>query len=108
MLALIIALAVVSLPLFAAPSPAHAATIVVNSTGDAATGCPTTCTLRAAIASAALGDTITFSLTLPASIVVGSPLPLTQDLTITGPGAAQLAVDGNHAVTVFTMTAGTV
>lgn len=106
---LLLALCLLSIPLglmlfFPQPPPVHAAaSFTVNSLGDAPDDKPGDgicrsvemfCTLRAAImeANALLGaDTIAFSLTLPATIVLGSPLPtITEDLTINGPGAPSL------------------
>jgi CSLREA domain-containing protein len=97
-------LASLSLLLFAwaAPGPVHAATLVVNSLGDepdaAINGnCLTalnTCTLRAAIQEAnVIGgpDTITFS--VAGMAVLGSSLPpITDPLTIAGPGSSQLTI----------------
>jgi CSLREA domain-containing protein len=64
------------------------------------------CTLRAAIQQAnenAGQNAIVFELTYPATITVGvDPLPaIMQDLVISGPGAANLTIDGNHVATVF-------
>src|SRR4051812_12445750 len=74
-----------------APANLRAATITVTSVADSGTG-----TLREALASASSGDTISFSLTTPARITLSSgELLVTKSLTISGPGASNLAVDGN-------------
>ena len=74
-----------------------AADIIVTSTADSGAG-----TLRAALASAASGDTIRFSLSLPATISLNSGrLSVTKSLTIVGPGPGDLAVDAMHADTAF-------
>src|SRR5882724_2920574 len=75
----------------------QAATITVSNTADNGPG-----SLRAAIALAANGDTITFSVMTPATITITSgELSLTKSLTIFGPGDGNLAVDGNHVGRVF-------
>jgi CSLREA domain-containing protein len=83
-----------------------AATWVVTKTADTNDGkCDGDCSLREAIAAAGSGDTINFSgLTLPATItltlgdlVIGNFMTI----TINGPGADQLAIDGNQASRVF-------
>lgn len=85
--------------LAALTSPASAGTLTVTDLGDAGTGaCQATCTLRDAIASAAPGDTIAFASTLsyPATITLnGQELLIYKDLLLVGPGARQLAIDGN-------------
>ena len=86
-----------------------AATFTVTNTGDngginpppgAGTG-----TLRQAIidANGAAGaDTINFQAGLTGTIILASALPqITQDLTISGPGAGVLTVSGNHLYQVF-------
>jgi hypothetical protein len=71
-------------------------TIVVTNTNDSGSG-----SLRAAIAAAAPGDTINFNLTYPATITLSSTLEIGKNLTISGPGASNLAVSGNHSVPVL-------
>ncbi|HEY4239987.1 MAG TPA: right-handed parallel beta-helix repeat-containing protein [Kofleriaceae bacterium] len=68
---------------------AHAATFTVTSTADSGTG-----TLRDAITQAnAAGGTNTVTITATGTITLASSLPtITTAMTITGPGAAQLAV----------------
>jgi len=105
---------------------ALAATITVTTVADE-NGSGPNCSLREAIASAngdadvggcvgvgAYGaDTIVFAstLSLPATIPLTDPasaLTISSDVTITGPGATQLAIDGNHTTQVFSITAGQV
>src|SRR5437899_2206735 len=68
----------------------NAATIPVTSTADDGSGG----TLREALASAADGDTINFSVTGTILLTSGELL-VTNSLTITGPGPVGLSVDGN-------------
>lgn len=83
--------------------PAPAKTITVTNTNDSGAG-----SLRGAITSASSGDTIKFHLpAYPATIALSSVLPINTSLTISGPGAASLAVSGNHAVQVFQVAEGT-
>jgi hypothetical protein len=91
-------LAVVPLP------TAHATTVTVTNTDDDGSG-----SLREAIASAAPGDTIAFSLTYPATITLTSgELTIAKNLTIDGPGADQLAISGDDASRVFHISSGEV
>jgi hypothetical protein len=73
------------------PAPVHAANFVVT---DPADGTPNS--LRAIIAAAQDGDTITFdtSSTGPAIILNLGPLAITRSITISGPGAANLSISG--------------
>ena len=73
---------------------ADAATITVTSTADAGGSCPgASCTLRQAIATAASGDTINFSLPANSAITLTSAeLLINKNLTISGPGANLLSV----------------
>ncbi len=76
---------------------ASAATLTVTNTADSGAS-----SLRDAIAMANSGDTINFSLPNPSTITLTSgTLAIYKNLTITGPGATQLAVDANHQSTVF-------
>lgn len=71
--------------------PSFANTITVTNTDDSGAG-----SLRDAIATAASGDTINFNVPVPATITLTSGyLTIDKNLTITGPGAAQLAISGN-------------
>lgn len=64
--------------------------------------------LRDAIINANNGDTIDFSPGLSGTIVLASPpLTLSKNLTIIGPGAGVLGVDGNGGVGIFRLTTGT-
>lgn len=70
----------------------------------------TTCALRDALAYATSGtDTVVFKGGIGAAITLvaaNGPLVVGTNMTIAGPGAAQLAVDGNNAVTVFFVASG--
>ena len=80
--------------------PVFGATITVTNTNDGGPG-----SLRDAIATAASGDTIDFSLSYPATIAVNTALTIDsagpKSLTITGPGASLLTISGGDAVSVF-------
>jgi hypothetical protein len=82
-------------------SSASAATIAVTSNGDAGAG-----TLRAAIAAANPGDTIT----VPAMTITLSSgeLPIAENLTIAGAGAGSTIVSGGNISRVFHVSSGTV
>jgi CSLREA domain-containing protein len=103
-----------------------AATITVTTVADE-NGSGPNCSLREAIASAngdadvggcvGVGvygaDTIVLgaTLSLPATMTLTDPagaLTVTSDVTITGPGATQLAIDGNHTTRVFSISSGQV
>ena len=72
------------------------ATINVTSTADSGAG-----TLRAALASAADGDTIDASGVTGTILLTSGELLVTNSVTILGPGPANLAVNGNAASRVF-------
>jgi hypothetical protein len=75
----------------------HAATITVMNTNDSGSG-----SLRQALADANDGDTINFDASATGTIALTSGELLVNDsITISGPGANILAVDGNHASRVF-------
>src|SRR5438128_12410435 len=74
---------------------AHAATITVINTNDSGPG-----SLRQALANANNGDTINFAVTGAITLTSGG-LGITKNVTISGPGANQLAVDGNQVTLVF-------
>jgi hypothetical protein len=80
--------------------PAHAATITVINTNDSGPR-----SLRQALAIANDGDTIMFAVT--GSIVLTSgELFVDKSITISGPGADNLAVDGNASSRVFHIASG--
>src|SRR5439155_13173032 len=81
--------------------PVFSTTITVTNTNDSGTG-----SLRAAIGSAAAGDTISFALPLPATIALNTPLTLGTNVTISGPDASNLAISGGDSVVVFIINAG--
>jgi hypothetical protein len=78
-----------------APATMRAATITVTTTADSGAG-----TLRAALASAANGDTIDAT-GVTGTILLTSGTLFANGVTILGPGPANLAVDGNAAGRVF-------
>ncbi len=80
--------------------PAFAALQTVTNTDDSGPG-----SLRAAVAAANAGDTIQFNVSGIITLTSGELL-LTKGLTITGPGASQLAVSGGHASRIFTIGFG--
>jgi Domain of unknown function (DUF5050)/Thrombospondin type 3 repeat len=82
------------------PTPSGAAT--VTTTADSGPG-----SLRDTIASASPGDTIDFSLPANSTITLTSgELLVDKNLTISGPGANTLAVDGNASSRVFHISPG--
>ena len=100
-------------------TPAMADTFTVNSNGNASDqtidgSCVTTsnvCTLRAALeeanANAPQADTIDFAPSMPAGIQLTSALPtITDSVTINGPGAGQLAIDGANSYRVLDVQTG--
>jgi CSLREA domain-containing protein len=114
-----VVVAIAATALLLAPS-AFANAFTVNDNGDAPDAnvgngiCATAgnvCTLRAAIQEANAppqqSDTIDFAPSVTGQIVLTSALPqITDDLTITGPGAGQLAVDGDNSFRVFDIGSG--
>jgi hypothetical protein len=86
----------VAVLLFAATAmSAHAATITVTNTNDSGPG-----SLRQALANANNGDTINFAVTGVIALTSGE-LVITRNVTISGPGANQLSIDGNQGTFVF-------
>ncbi len=73
----------------------QAATITVTNTNDSGAG-----SLRQALADAYNGDTIDFGVTGTITLTTGELL-VDKNVTISGPGAAILAVDANHASRAF-------
>jgi CSLREA domain-containing protein len=102
---------------YEAPSDPLASGLVVNTTADHDDGVcgGTDCTLREAIAraetlSTASPPAVTFAASVTGTITLNiNPIELTitTSMTISGPGARLLAISGNHADRVFTVTAGT-
>ncbi len=66
--------------------------------------CDADCSLREAIDDAVSGDEIRFGVT--GTITLTATLNINKNLTITGPGAAQLRVSGDHLYRVFTLGTG--
>jgi hypothetical protein len=101
-------------------SPAFSDNFTVDSNGNASDqtidgSCVTpsnVCTLRAALeeanANAPQADTIDFALAFPTEIQLTSALPdIVDEVTIDGPGASQLAVDGANSFRVISLFGGT-
>src|SRR6266487_1033567 len=74
---------------------AHAATITVTDRNDSGPG-----SLRQALANANNGDRINFAVTGAITLTSGG-LSIAKNVTISGPGANQLAVDGDQGDFVF-------
>lgn len=94
-------LCVVALFLAVVAAPALGSTLTVTNTSDSGAG-----SLRDALSAAAPGDTINFSVASPATITLASTLQINSNVTISGPGAASLAISGGNAVTVFSVAQG--
>lgn len=90
-----------SLVVLAAALPGMAATDTVTSLAD--DGSPGT--LRSVLAAASLGDTIVFSVTGTITLTQGT-LNIRQNLTLNGPGVANLAISGNNVAIVLTVSSG--
>src|SRR5262249_5604600 len=83
-------------------SNVHASTITVMNNNDSGPN-----SLRDAIATASAGDMIQFAAAVTGVITLtSSELLINKSITISGPGANILAVDGNHARRVFHITSG--
>jgi hypothetical protein len=91
--------------LWAAPSALATSSVVAN-TDDSGAG-----SLRQAITAAnsdATADTITFASGVTGQInLTGGGLTITHDLTITGPGATALVLNGNNATTILQVSGST-
>ena len=81
--------------LLAIATQSQAATIVVTNKNNSGPG-----SLRQALGDANDGDTITFAVS-GTIILANGGLPITKNLTISGPGADQLSIDGKQALLVF-------
>lgn len=84
-------------------TPAGAATVAVTTGDDDGPG-----SLRQAVLSAASGDTITFDPSVTAITLTSGTITIDKDLTIQGPGAGGLTIDGSHASRIFTIDDGLV
>ncbi len=85
----------------ATPALAQGPTCTVSTTADSGAG-----SLRQCLTDVDAGGTVNFSLTTPATITLTSgELTIDKALTITGPGAGNLAISGNNAVRVFNIDA---
>jgi len=82
--------------------PVFGSTVTVTNTLDSGPG-----SLRNAIASAASGDTINFSVAGTITLTAASgELLINENLTISGPGASSLAISGNNSSRVFEIGSG--
>jgi PASTA domain/Putative Ig domain len=95
------AVAIVSLLCPAAS--AQAATVTVTSASGAGSG-----SLRAAVAEADGGDTIAFAASLEGQTITltGGAIEIEKSLTIEGPGASHLAIDGGRTGQIFFLADG--
>ncbi|MHC1769260.1 MAG: hypothetical protein AB9869_34095 [Verrucomicrobiia bacterium] len=91
-----------ALAALAGASRSRADTLTVTTLNDSGPG-----SLRQAIADAAPGDTITFSVTGDIMLTSGA-LTISTNLDLQGPGPDKLQVSGNHANRVFFIQSGTV
>jgi hypothetical protein len=89
--------AIAVLLLAATTMSAHAATITVTNANDSGPG-----SLRQAPAVAHHGDRITFAVSGTITLTSGG-LVVTKNVTISGPGANQLSIDGNQGPSVFSV-----
>ena len=78
----------------------QAATITVTNTNDSGAG-----TIRQAIADANDGDTVEFAVTGMITLITGELL-VDRSITISGPGATNLSVDGNGSSRAFHINSG--
>jgi hypothetical protein len=90
----------IGLLLYAVAIPAHAATITVTNRNDSGTG-----SLRQALAVAHDGDRITFAVSGTITLTSGGLL-IFKNVTISGPGANQLSINGNQGSFVFAVGFG--
>jgi uncharacterized repeat protein (TIGR01451 family) len=85
---------------------AQATPFTVSNTNDSGAGSLRFALSHLAVGTLATTNTINFTLPPSSTILVGSTLPISQGVTITGPGAASLAIDGGHTVQIFTIASG--
>ncbi len=78
----------------------NAATITVTSLADSGSG-----SLRAAVTSAAAGDTINITATGTLTLTSGE-IAIAKNLNIVGPGASNLTISGNGSSRIFNIVAG--
>src|SRR5579871_5099661 len=98
--AIVVAASIIALPAHGAVA---ATDVVTNCSGSASTPG----SLPYEVANATAGDTITFALSPPCStIAISSTIEISQDLTISGPGSANLDVSGGGSVADFTVDSG--
>jgi CSLREA domain-containing protein len=91
---------VVVLLVFAAVASAN--TIVVTSSGDGPSNCPSSCTLRGAVAFAQNGDTVSVPASASSYVVAAnSPIPVSTSISIVGGGASSTVLDGGNATCLF-------
>jgi hypothetical protein len=91
-----LAVSLLVLVVLGAALPSWATTFTVTDTSDNATDANS---LRYAVNNAASDDTVNFNLTYPATIALtctNGPLVISTNVTISGPGAANLAISGNY------------
>ncbi len=99
------AIFVLLIALLPKPSPARAATLIVNTLADLNTGsCAASCSLRDAIAAAVNSDTITFSVS--GTIHLSSGIIINKNITIDGANPTLLALDGGGAVELLITSPG--
>ncbi|MDP4092400.1 MAG: Ig-like domain-containing protein [Bacillota bacterium] len=84
-------------------TPVYANSLTVSNLNDSGSG-----SLRDVITNAAAGDVIGFQSGLNGTIVLSSQLIINKDLTIKGPGAANLTISGNNQCRAFLVTGGNV
>src|SRR5215208_6436790 len=82
------------------PTPSPTPTIIVTNTNDSGPG-----SLRQTVADANNGDVIGFAVTGTIELTSGELL-VTRSITISGPGAENLAVNGNNQSRVFHVASG--
>ncbi|MBZ0306905.1 MAG: CSLREA domain-containing protein, partial [Anaerolineae bacterium] len=76
---------------------------VVNSLLDEPRGCPDTCTLRHALALAQPGDKIGFAEGLSGTVLLQAPIVIDKSVSIIGPGANFIALDGGGTLQIITV-----